>query len=184
MGAAAVARLHADPAFRAELEAAKAEVAALRAKGLQPTRDCEIEAEALAYRPQPFTGEIEILQSWQGDYPVAQLSELPEAQRDRRIGHIADAETFENVWKALKPDESVPEIDFKDHLILFARNTQFFNRIRIGKVKATDGVAEVMAMETLSAMPIEDNVAMALAVVPRKGIESIQSGDESISVGR
>ena len=48
MGAAAVARLHADPAFRAELEAAKAELAALRAKGLKPTRDCQAEADALA----------------------------------------------------------------------------------------------------------------------------------------
>ena len=48
MGAAAVARLHADPAFRAELEAAKAELAAVRAKGLKPTRDCQTEADALA----------------------------------------------------------------------------------------------------------------------------------------
>ena len=184
MGAAAVARLHADPAFRAELEAAKVEVAAVRSKGLQPTRDCDIEAEALAYQPQPFTGEIEIMQSWQGDYPVAQLGELPEAQRDGGIGYIDDAETFENVWKAFKPGETVPVADFKDHLVLFARNTQFFNRIRIGKVKVTNGVAEVLAMETLSAMPIEDKVAMALAVVPRKGIEMIQSGDKNIPVGR
>ncbi len=48
MGAAAVARLHADPAFRAEIEAAKAELAAVRAKGLKPTRDCKAEADALA----------------------------------------------------------------------------------------------------------------------------------------
>ena len=48
MGAAAVARLHADPAFRAEIEAAKAELASVRAKGLKPTRDCEAEADALA----------------------------------------------------------------------------------------------------------------------------------------
>lgn len=48
MGAAAVARLHADPAFRAEMEAAKAELAAVRAKGLKPTRDCQAEADALA----------------------------------------------------------------------------------------------------------------------------------------
>jgi acid phosphatase (class A) len=40
--------LHADPAFRADLEAAKAEVAAIRAKGLKPTRDCTAEAAALA----------------------------------------------------------------------------------------------------------------------------------------
>lgn len=52
MGAAAVARLHSDPAFRAEIEAAKAELAAVRAKGLKPMRDCEAEAEALAQYPQ------------------------------------------------------------------------------------------------------------------------------------
>lgn len=46
--ASAVARLHADPAFRAELEAAKAEFAELQAKGVGPTRDCGLEREALA----------------------------------------------------------------------------------------------------------------------------------------
>jgi acid phosphatase (class A) len=50
MGAAAVARLHADPAFRTDIEAARAEIAAVRAKGLKPLRDCRAEAEALAYR--------------------------------------------------------------------------------------------------------------------------------------
>ena len=170
-----VARLHADPAFRADLKAAKAEVAALRARGSNPTRDCKAEAEALAYQPQPFTGEVEILQAWQGDFPVAQLSALPEDQRDQGIGYIADARAFENIWKALKPEEAVPEIDFKENLVLFARNTEFFNRIRIGKVDVKDGVAEVLAAETMSAMPIEDKVAMSLAVVPRRGIASIQS---------
>jgi acid phosphatase (class A) len=48
MGAVAVARLHANPAFRAVLEAAKAEVAASRAKGFKPTGDCQAETEALA----------------------------------------------------------------------------------------------------------------------------------------
>ncbi len=48
MGAATVARLHADPTFRADLEAAKAEVAASRAKGAALTGDCKEEAAALA----------------------------------------------------------------------------------------------------------------------------------------
>ena len=47
-GAGTVARLHADPAFRADLEAAKAELAAVRAKGLKPLRDCPAEAAAMA----------------------------------------------------------------------------------------------------------------------------------------
>lgn len=48
VGAAAVARLHADPVFRAQLAAAKAEVSDDRAKGLRSVRDCKSEASALA----------------------------------------------------------------------------------------------------------------------------------------
>ena len=51
MAAASVARLHADPAFRADLEAAKAELADVRNKGLKPTRDCSAESAALAIKP-------------------------------------------------------------------------------------------------------------------------------------
>ena len=48
LGAATVARLHAAPAFRADLEAAKKELAVVRAKGLAPVRDCKVEAAAFA----------------------------------------------------------------------------------------------------------------------------------------
>ena len=48
MGAATVARLHDDPNFRADLEAAKAEITAARAAGHAPTRDCTLEASQLA----------------------------------------------------------------------------------------------------------------------------------------
>ncbi len=51
MGAATVARLHADPVFRADIEAARAEIAAARAAGKAPTRDCKAEAAALALSP-------------------------------------------------------------------------------------------------------------------------------------
>ena len=49
MGAATVARLHADPGFRNDLEKAKSEFAALRARGVKPTRDCQAEEDALSY---------------------------------------------------------------------------------------------------------------------------------------
>jgi acid phosphatase (class A) len=48
VGAATVARLHGDPTFRADLDAARDEVSAVRAKGVPPTGDCEAEAKALA----------------------------------------------------------------------------------------------------------------------------------------
>jgi acid phosphatase (class A) len=47
LAAGTVARLHDDPAFLADLEVAKAEIAAARAKKLAPQRDCKVEANAL-----------------------------------------------------------------------------------------------------------------------------------------
>ena len=47
---AAVAELG-QPAFRADQRATEAELAAVRAEGLQPIRDCAAEAEALAFPP-------------------------------------------------------------------------------------------------------------------------------------
>ena len=49
VAAAVVARLHADPVFRADLELARSELATLNSKGLKPARDCKEEAEALAH---------------------------------------------------------------------------------------------------------------------------------------
>ncbi|HEY8538696.1 MAG TPA: phosphatase PAP2 family protein [Steroidobacteraceae bacterium] len=46
MGAATVARLHAEPEFRTDLEAARAELAAVRAQESTP-KDCSLEAHAL-----------------------------------------------------------------------------------------------------------------------------------------
>ncbi len=139
-------------------------------------------ADALAHHLPPLNGEAEILQSWQGDYPVDKLQLLPEKQREQAVGFIGDAETFEDVWRAFKPGEDVPEIDFKANLVLFARNTQFYNRISIGKVNVKNGVAEVLAMETMSAMPIQDKVAMSLVVVPRKGIKLIRATDGLVAI--
>ena len=51
MGASTVARLHSNPEFRAAIEAAKAELATVRAKGLPPQRDCATEREALTLYP-------------------------------------------------------------------------------------------------------------------------------------
>lgn len=129
-----------------------------------------------------LNGEVELLQSWQGDFPVAQFDLLPKDLHHNSVGFIGDAETFGNIWKAFKPGTTVPGIDFKAALVIFARNTQFYNRIAIGKVNVKDGVADVLAMETRSALPIEDKVAMALVVIPREGVTGIQSDDKIIPV--
>ena len=52
MGASAVAKLHADPRFRADLEAAKKEVARLRSEGMTASeKRCTFEQKALLLRP-------------------------------------------------------------------------------------------------------------------------------------
>lgn len=51
IAAATVARLHAEPAFRADMDAARTELAAVRARQRGPARDCKAEAEALATSP-------------------------------------------------------------------------------------------------------------------------------------
>jgi hypothetical protein len=126
--------------------------------------------------------DLPILQKWSGDYPVGQLKRLPEGQQRSRVGFIGDEATFGSVWQALKPGEKVPEVDFGKDLVVFSRNVVFYNRTSIAKVTLQDGVAEVIAIETMSSLPIEDKVAMALAVIPRAGVKFIQTGDERLPV--
>ena len=51
MGAATVARLHADPVFQLDMAAAKQELAELINRGLPPSRNCAAEAAALDFTP-------------------------------------------------------------------------------------------------------------------------------------
>jgi len=141
-------------------------------------------AEEPLQQMKPLNGEAKILQSWQGDYPTAQLDLLPGNQRENSVGFISNAEIFEAVWNAFKPEKAVPHIDFNTNVVLFVKNTRFYNRIRIGKVNVKNGVAEVLAMETMSAMPIEDTVAMSMVVVSRQGITGVQSGDGIIQIDK
>ena len=125
---------------------------------------------------------LPILQQWSGDYPVSELHRLPENLRTSPVGYLADAETFADVWQAFKPNEKMPEVDFKSNLVVFTRNVDFYNRTSIGMVKLADGVLEIVAMETMSALPIEDKAAMAMAVIHRAGVKFIQAGTSRIPV--
>jgi hypothetical protein len=125
---------------------------------------------------------LSILQAWSGDYPVSQLNRLPEGQRSTPVGYLETSAIFADVWQAFKPGERVPEVDFKEYLVVFSRNVNFYNRTSIAKVVLRDDIAEILAIETLSAMPIEDKVAMAMAVIPREAVKFIQAGSQRIPV--
>jgi len=126
--------------------------------------------------------DLPVSRTWSGDYPVAQLDRLPEGQRRSRVGYLGDKEVFAAVWKAFKPGEEVPDVDFDRNLVVFSRNVDFYNRTNILKVTLKGGVAEILAMETMSALPIEEKAAMALAEIPRAGVRFLQAGSERIPV--
>ena len=131
----------------------------------------------------PAAGDENIvILAWSGDYPVKELDKLPEGQRVMPVGYIDDAKTFATVWQAFKPDEKLPEMDFSANLVIFVRNVNFYNKINVLKCTLKEGVAEVLAMETMSAMFIDDKVGMALAMVPRDGLKWIRAGDANIPV--
>jgi hypothetical protein len=125
---------------------------------------------------------LPILQAWSGDYPISQLNRLPERQRTTSVGYLGTSAEFADVWQAFKPGEKLPEVNFKKQLVVFSRNVNFYNRTSIAKVVLKDGVAEIIAIETRSAMPIEGKVAMAMGAIAREGVKYIQAGSGKIPV--
>jgi hypothetical protein len=126
--------------------------------------------------------EIPLLENWSGDYPVTELARLPEGQQEFATGYIGDAITFIPVWRAFMPEEILPAVDFSENIVVFSRNVQFYNRISILKVMLQSGTVKIIAMETMSAMPMKEKAAMAMAVIPREGIMNIHAGTETIQV--
>jgi len=124
-----------------------------------------------------------ILQRWTGDYPVAQLDRLPVGQSQSRVGYIGDAEAFASVWQVLKPGTALPQVDFNKHLVVFVRNVKSYHPTLVEKVTLKDGVAEIVAAEPLTpAQPVEDRVAIGLAVISREGLKFIHADNEQIPV--
>ncbi len=126
--------------------------------------------------------DITMHENWSGDYPVSELGRLPEKQQDLTAGYIGDTETFIPVWRAFMPKEILPLVDFSKNIVVYTRNTRFYNRKSIISVRQQNGIAEIIAMETRTAMPIEEKVAMAMAVIPRQGVKAIKAGDKTVQV--
>ncbi len=144
--------------------------------GLSLLAACTPAVSQSSEKPQ----DLPLIDSWTGDYPVAALDRLPGGQQQNRLGYIGDEATFAAVWKVYMPAEPVPTVDFVQNLVVFSRNVQYYNRTNILKVVLNaDGVVEVLAMETMSAMPVKEKAAMAMAVIPRDGIINIRTGENT-----
>lgn len=68
------------------------------------------------------------------------------------------------------------------HLDSSDREIKKFQQHVYRKRNVTRCIAEVLAMETMSAAPIQDKAAISLVVVARQGMSGIQAGDEVIPI--
>jgi hypothetical protein len=124
----------------------------------------------------------QILQQWKGDYPVLGLNRLPKGQRNTPVGYIGDIDTFQSVWQAFMPGTISPKVDFAADLIVFARNVRFYNSTSIASVKDEDGMLEVIAIETMSSLPIQDKVSFAMALISRGGAISLKTRNKTLRI--
>lgn len=132
MGAATVARLHAHPTFRADMDAAREEIAALRARGVPPAGDSKVEVAALALGFQAV--------------PVTAIDILLEPDATM-LGHAADnnARLLKVYPKGFPLDEAhTPHITM---LQCYARTADLD--------KLYDAAGEVLASANVTAMKLE-----------------------------
>lgn len=122
----------------------------------------------------PAPQAIPILKQWAGTLPVAALDTLPENQRATPLGYISEEAIFSRVWQEFSPDQPLPQVDFADSLVLFARNTRYFNTTSIVQVNLREDVLQIIAISTMTARPIQDKVGMALALIPRTTAHMIE----------
>ena len=114
---------------------------------------------------------------------MAHLNRLPAGQSQSRVGYIGDAETFASVWQVFKPGTALPQVDFNKNLVVFARNVKSYHPMLVEKVALKDGVASIVYPPSLMpAPPVEDKVAMGLALISREGLKFIQADKAQIPV--
>jgi hypothetical protein len=112
-------------------------------------------------------GEVKLLQTWRGEVKLELRKQAPDA------GFIADAESWDKLWKAYRVTEKVPKVDFKEHLILVAVNRDP-NRIGARAKLSEKGDLSVVHLGTLIGFEDPQTCAYQFAKISRKGIKSIE----------
>jgi hypothetical protein len=122
-----------------------------------------------------ITGLARILRTWTGGYPVAELGRLPAAVRETPVGFIADQDTLADVWEAFQPGLPPPRVNFEQELVLFVRNVDFYSRLSVLQVAVDEGVAQPVVRWNKAELPVTDEAAMVMVLVPRSGIHAVRS---------
>ena len=84
-------------------------------------------------------------------------------------GHISDAATFEKLWKAWRPKEALPKVDFTKELVLVA-TAAGPNRVALSATLDDKGDLRVHTRATLIG---GRGFGYAIATINRQGVKSI-----------
>ncbi|MBE0502237.1 MAG: hypothetical protein IBX47_12440 [Desulfuromonadales bacterium] len=127
--------------------------------------------------------KVPILHALAGDLPVSGLISLPKQQRSKPIGYLASQQQLDEVMRYFQADAALlPAVDFTTQLVLFTRNTVYYNRLSIVSVDLVGETLKVVSVSTLSAMPIQKRIAMSLVVIPRQGAKYLDVAGEKIRI--
>jgi hypothetical protein len=121
--------------------------------------------------------EVKPLQTFGGELLTAKLELLPKDSRNLAAGYFNDAKAFRALWQAWQPNKKVPEIDFKPHFVVYARNVKYFNGLSFGgeggKVYLEGGTLRLYPDSATSAIPVKKKCFMLAVVIPRAGVKKI-----------
>lgn len=90
-------------------------------------------------------------------------------QQAPKAGHVSDTAAFEKLWKAWRPKEAAPKVDFTRELVLVATATGP-NRVAMSASLDDKGDLRVRSRATLIG---GRGFGYAIATISRRGIKSI-----------
>lgn len=121
---------------------------------------------------------------WQLTIPLDAARLLPASQK-AGVGIVADAKTLNALWKASNLSGSpAPKIDFTTSVLVFARNENYFNTIKITAAPIANGVANPQIVESRTAIRLDSvkKLNVALKAIPRAGLKSVRTESGEVAV--
>lgn len=86
---------------------------------------------------------------------------------------VADDESWKYLWKRLAPEQTLPEVDFKSHIVLLDQSDAADPNQRRYNVMLKEGVVTMMAAVTRKGFAPSNKAQLTMLQVPREGIESV-----------
>lgn len=120
--------------------------------------------------------EVKPRQEWRGGGDTEKDLPLPKEARARAC-NVVGKQTFERLWRALRPKEDVPQIDFSKEVVFFATTACARNRIDMTfRLEAGDLQVETAATEMAG-----PGFAHTLSIVSLNGVKTFTINGEPIT---